>query len=95
LIKRLFGNRIAIEPVIDREEKTATGIILTSKKGTEKLYGKVVAVGEGLMLNDGTRAPIPVQVGSTIIYRQYAGTQIKDGGKKLLVLDMSDVIAEI
>lgn len=95
MIKKLFGNNIAVKPVIDQEEKTTSGIILTTKKGTKKQYGKVVAVGEGLMLNDGTRAKITVEVGSTVLYRQYAGTQINDGTQELLILDMSDIIAEI
>ena len=95
MIKQLFGNNVAIIPVVDQEEKTASGIILTDKKGTKKQYGKVVAVGNGLMLQDGTRAKIEVKVGSTVIYKQYAGVQINDNNQELLVVDMKDIIAEI
>ena len=95
MIKQLFGNNVAIIPIVDQEEKTTSGIILTNKKGTKKLYGKVVAVGNGLMLQDGMRAKIEVGIGSTVIYKQYAGVQINDDGQELLVVDMKDIIAEI
>jgi chaperonin GroES len=95
LIKKLFGNNVAIVPIVDQEEKTTSGIILTNKKGTKKQFGKVVAVGNGLMLQDGTRAKIEVEIGSTVIYKQYAGVQIHDGARELLVVDMKDIIAEI
>ena len=88
MIKQLFGNNVAIIPIVDQEEKTSSGIILTNKKGTKKLYGRVIAVGNGLMLQDGTRAKI-------VIYKQYAGVQINDDGQELLVVDMKDIIAEI
>ena len=95
MIKKLFGNNVAIVPIVDQEEKTTSGIILTNKKGTKKQYGKVVAVGSGLMLQDGTRAKIEVEIGSTVVYKQYVGVQIHDGARELLVVDMKDIIAEI
>lgn len=95
MIKQLFGNRVAIKPVIDEEETTKSGIILTNKKGTKKLIGKVIAVGKGLMLQDGTRAKMEVSPGMTVIYKQYAGMQVNSGEEELIILDASDIIAEV
>lgn len=95
MLKQLFGNRVAIQPIIDDEEKTESGIILTNKKGTKKLIGKVVAVGKGLILQDGSRAEIDVKPGMTVIYKQYAGTQVNDGREELIILEVPDIIAEV
>ena len=94
-MKQLFGNRVAIKPIIDTDEKTESGIILTNKKGQKKLIGTVVAVGRGLMLQDGTRAEMDVKEGMTVIYKQYAGITVKDGNREVLVMDANDVIAEV
>lgn len=95
MLKQLFGNRVAIRPIIDLEEKTESGIILTNKKGSKKLIGEVVAVGKGLMLQDGTRAPMDIKLGMTVIYRQFAGIQVNDGQEELIILESPDVIAEV
>ena len=95
MLKQLFGNRVAIKPIIDEEEKTDSGIILTNKKGTKKLIGEVVAVGKGLMLQDGTRAAMDVTPGMIVIYKQYAGMQVNDGQDELIILEAPDIIAEV
>nr|DAK26500.1 MAG TPA: co-chaperonin [Caudoviricetes sp.] len=95
MLKQLFGNRVAVRPIIDLEEKTESGIILTNKKGTKKLIGEVVTVGKGLMLQDGTRATIDIKPGMTVIYRQFAGIQVNDGQEELIILESPDVIAEV
>lgn len=95
MIKKLFGNNIAVKVATVEEEVKVGNIIIANQKGEKKQYGKVVAVGEGLMLNNGERAKMSVNVGDTVLFRQYAGTQIKDGDEELLILNMSDVIAEL
>jgi len=94
-VKQVFGNRVAIEPIIDMEEKTASGIILTNKKGQKKLIGKVIAVGKGLMLQDGSRAEMDIKVGMTVIYKQYAGVSVMDNDREIIVMDAGDIIAEV
>lgn len=94
MIKKLFGNNIAVKVSTD-EGKTASGIVLPGQKGNDKQFGEVVAVGEGLMLNNGERAKMSVDVGAKVLFRQYAGMKIKQGDEELLILGMNDVIAEI
>ena len=93
-MKQVFGNRVVVRPILE-DEKTVSGIIVPTKKGQQKMIGEVVMVGKGLLLNDGTRAPMDIEVGMKIIYRQYAGLQILDGEDKLLLLEANDVIAEV
>lgn len=93
-MKRVFGNRVVIEPIME-EQTTASGILIPGKDKQKKLIGKVIAVGTGLILNNGTRMPMEIEVGSTIMYRQYAGLNIKEDGKDYIVLEANDVIAEI
>lgn len=95
MIRQLFGNQVAIRPIVDEEEKSLGGIVIPGKKGTQKLVGEVVAVGTGLMLNDGTRAPMDIKVGMKVIYKQYAGVNIAMGEETLLVLSAADIIAEV
>lgn len=94
-MKQLFGNNVAIEPILEEDDKTVGGIVIPGKKGQQRQLGKVVAVGKGLLLNNGKRAPMDIEVGMTVIYRQYAGIQVLDGEKKLLVMSAKDVIAEV
>jgi chaperonin GroES len=72
---------------------TAGGIVLpeTAKDNPQK--GTVLAVGPGDRDEDGKRIPMDVQVGDTVLFAKYSGTEIKYNGKKLLIMRESDVLA--
>lgn len=93
MIKPL-GDRIVIE-VAEVELKTKSGIIMpeTSKEKPQK--GKVVAVGTGKLLDNGTRAVPEVKVGEEILFNKYAGTEVKIDEKDYLVIRESDILAII
>ena len=95
MLKQLFGNRVAIRPIIDEEDKTSGGILIPGKKGQKKLIGEVVAIGKGLLLHDGTRAEMDIKKGMKVIYKQYAGTIVDDNGDSLIILQEPDIIAEV
>jgi chaperonin GroES len=57
--------------------------------------GKVVSVGEGKMLENGTRKEVQVKKGDTVLFTSYAGTEIKIDGKEYLIMDESDIMAVI
>lgn len=96
MIKKLYGNRVAIKPIVDDEEKTKSGIILANKKGKKKLIGMVHYVGTGMILPDGTKMPVEVPIGATVLYKQYAGVSVsEDDGEEYLILDAGDIIAEV
>ncbi len=93
MIKPL-GDRVVIE-VAEVELKTKSGIIMpeTSKEKPQK--GKVVAVGTGKVLDNGTRLAPEVKVGDDILFNKYAGSEVKVDDKEYLVIRESDILAII
>jgi chaperonin GroES len=87
-----LGDRLVVEPK-EREETTASGIILPETAKEKPQEGDVVAIGPGRRDDDGKRVEMDVAVGDTVLYAKYAGTEIKVDGKKLLILKESDVLA--
>lgn len=82
-----------VEPL---REETKGGIILPDTADREKPEkGKVVAVGPGKLLESGTRAPLEVKVGDTVVFKKYSPDEVKVEGKDYLVLEESDIMAII
>jgi chaperonin GroES len=90
MIKPL-GDRVVIEAV-EKEETTASGIVLPDTAKEKPQEGKVVAVGSGT-LKDGERIPLELKEGDRVIFSKYAGTEVKYEGKELLIMRESDVLA--
>ena len=91
---RPLDDRIVVEP-LEAETKTAGGIVLPDTAKEKPQKGKVVAVGEGKLLEDGKRAPMSVKKGDLVLYTRYGGTEIKVDGKDLLIMRESDVLAKV
>ncbi|MBM3496612.1 MAG: co-chaperone GroES [Armatimonadetes bacterium] len=89
---RPLGTKVVVEPS-EKEEKTAGGIVLPDTAQQKSIEGKVIAVGKGRTLDDGTVVPLGVSVGQTVIYSKYGGTEIKLEGKDLVVLDEDQIYA--
>ena len=75
-----------------KENKTASGIILTESSKEEPSYAKVVAVGDGKYI-DGKKIPLAVSVGDVVIFKKYATTDVKIDGKEYLIVSEKDVLA--
>ena len=91
---RPLGDRVVIEP-IEQEEVTASGLVLPETAKEKPQQGKVLAAGKGRFDEDGERIPMDVEVGNTVLFAKYAGTEIKLGGKKVLIMKESDILAII
>ena len=78
---------------LEAEDVTKGGIVLPDAAKEKPKSGKIVAVGEGKLLDDGTRAPFTVKKGDEVIFTSYAGTEIKIDGKELLIMSEDDVLA--
>ena len=89
---RPLGDRLWIEP-IEREETTASGIILPETAKEKPQEGKVLAAGPGVRNDEGQRQPLDVQVGDRVLFAKYAGTEIKLNGSKYLIMRESDLLA--
>ncbi|GAB6932458.1 co-chaperone GroES [Calditerricola satsumensis] len=92
MIKPL-ADRVVVEP-IEREEKTASGIVLPDTAKEKPQEGKVIAVGPGRW-EEGKRIPLEVKEGDRVLFAKYAGTEVKYGDKELLILRESDILAVI
>ena len=90
-----------IRPLQDRviikrmeEEKTSPGGIVIPDSATEKpIKGEVVAVGNGLVLDNGEIRPLDLKVGDKVLFGKYSGTEGKLDGEELLVMKEDDVMA--
>ncbi len=89
---RPLGSRLVIEPS-EQEEVTAGGIVLPETAKEKPQKGTVLATGPGDRNEDGDRIPLDVQVGDTVLFAKYSGTEIKYSGKKLLIMRESDILA--
>jgi chaperonin GroES len=91
---RPLGDKVLVERV-EAEAMTAGGIVLPDTAKEKPQRGKVVSVGEGKMLENGTRKEVQVKKGDTVLFTSYAGTEIKIDGKEYLIMDESDIMAVI
>jgi len=91
MIKPL-GDRIVIE-LVEKEEKTASGIVLPDSAKEKPQEGRVVAVGNGKVADNGERIALDVKEGDRVIFSKYAGTEVKYDGKEYLILRQDDVLA--
>ena len=80
---------------LEAETKTAGGIVLPDAAKEKPQKGKIVSVGEGKLLDDGTRQKVQVKKGEIVLFTSYAGTEIKIEGKEYLIMDESDIMAII
>jgi chaperonin GroES len=89
-----LGDRLIVRSV-EEEETTASGIVLPDTAKEKPQKGKVLAVGDGRLDDDGKRIPLDVSEGDEVVYSKYGGTEIVVDGEDLLVLRESDVLAKV
>jgi chaperonin GroES len=87
-----LGDRVLVEPV-EKEETTASGLVLPETAKEKPQEGLVLAVGPGRFLDSGERAPMDVKVKDKVLYAKYAGTELKRNDKKYLILSEKDILA--
>ena len=89
---RPLGDRVVIQPT-PREEMTKSGIVLPDTAKEKPQEGKIVAAGPGRLTDEGTREPMDVKEGDTVLYAKYAGTEFKVEGDELLIVSQKDILA--
>ena len=87
-------DRIVVRPA-EAEETTHSGLVIPDTAKEKPQKGKVLAVGDGKLDDDGKRIPLDVSEGDEVLYSKYGGTEIKVDGEDLLVLRESDVLARV
>jgi chaperonin GroES len=91
---RPLGDKILVER-LEADAKTKGGIILPDSAKEKPKEGRVIALGDGRTLDDGTRVKFTVKEGDRILFASFAGTEIKHDGKELLLLSEEDVLAVV
>jgi len=89
---RPLGDRVIIE-LLEAEEKTSSGIVLPGSAQEKPQEGKVIAVGNGVIRDNGQRTELEVKEGDRIIFSKYAGTELKYEGNEYLILRENDILA--
>ncbi|MHC4572333.1 MAG: co-chaperone GroES [Planctomycetota bacterium] len=91
---RPLADKVLVER-LEAENKTAGGIVLPDTAKEKPQRGKVVSVGKGKVLDDGTIKKVQVKKGDMVLFTSYAGTDVKIDGKEYLIMNESDIMAII
>jgi chaperonin GroES len=91
---RPLGDKVLVQR-LEAENKTAGGIVLPDTAKEKPQRGTVISVGEGKLLEDGSRSQVQVKKGDKVLFTSYAGTEVKIGGKDYLIMDETDIMAVI
>ncbi len=91
---RPLQDRILVQRV-EEETTTKGGIIIPDTAKEKPAEGKVVAVGNGKIGEDGKRIPLEIQEGDRILFGKYAGTEVKVEGEEYLIMREDDVLGII
>lgn len=88
---RPLHDRVLVER-LEQEEKTPGGIIIPDAAKEKAQTGKVIAIGNGRVLNDGSVAPLAVKAGDIVFFGKYAGTE---AGKEHVILREDDILGVV
>lgn len=91
---RPLGDRVVVR-VLESEEKTKGGIFLPDTAKEKPQQAKVVAVGPGKTLDDGTKSSVDVKEGDAVLFAKYSGTEVKVDGVEYLVISEKDILAVV
>ena len=89
-----LGDRVVVQRE-EAETTTSGGIVLPDTAKDKPARGKIVSVGEGRLLDDGTRSPVQVKVGERVIFNSYAGETFEIGEEEFLLMREDDILAVI
>ncbi len=92
---------MALKPLADRvlvqieesESKTKGGIILPDNAKEKPQQGKIIAVGKGKIMDDGTVAPMAVKEGDKVLFGKYSGNEVNHKGEDYLLIREEDILA--
>jgi chaperonin GroES len=91
---RPLHDRVIVQR-IEEEAKTKGGIIIPDTAKEKPQEGKVIAVGAGKILENGTKLILDVKVGDKILFGKYSGTEIKIEGEEYLMMREDDILGVI
>ena len=87
-----LADRLVVKPK-PREEVTKGGIVLPDSAKEKPRRGTIISVGDGKLLEDGSRSDFQVKVGDTVLFSSYGGTEIKLDSEEFIIMEESDILA--
>ena len=91
---RPLHDRVVIKR-IEEQEQVRGGIIIPDTAKEKPQQGEVMAVGDGKVLEDGSRIPLDVKKGNRVLFGKYAGTEVNIGGEELLIMREDEILGVI
>ena len=89
-----LGDKVIVKR-LEAEAKTAGGIVLPDTAKEKPKRGIVLAIGNGKLLDDGTRGEMQVKKDDEVLFTSYAGTEIKFNGEDYMIMDESDILGVV
>jgi chaperonin GroES len=90
-----LGDRVVIEVIEEAEQKTAGGLYVPDTAKEKSQRGKVIAVGSGKTLDNGSKVAVEVKEGDTVYFAKYGGTEVSLEGRNYTILSERDILAVI
>lgn len=87
-----IGNHVLVQRATPAEVSKG-GIVLPETAKDKPKEGKIIAIGNGKVMEDGKRSSFQVSVGDRVIFTSYAGTEVTHQGEDFLVMEESDILA--
>jgi chaperonin GroES len=87
-----LGERVVVK-VLEKETKTKSGIVLPDTAKEKPQMGKVLAVGPGKTLDNGSKLEMEVKAGDQVLFAKYGGTEVKLDGEEYMILKENDILA--
>ena len=87
-----LGDKVVVQ-VVEQEDKTASGIYLPDTAKKKPQEGKVIAVGDGRVLDNGDRNKPSVKVGDRVLFSKYGGNEVTIGSEEFTILDEDQIYA--
>ena len=89
-----LADRVVVTP-LEEDEQMRGGLYIPDTAKEKPQQGKIVALGPGKLSDEGTRVEPDVEVGQTVLYGKYSGTDVTIDGEEFLILRESDILAVI
>lgn len=87
-----LGDKVVVQ-VVEKEDKTASGIYLPDSAQKKPQEGRIVAVGEGRTLDTGARNKLSVKVGDRVLFSKYGGNEVTVDGEEYTILEEDQIYA--
>ncbi len=85
-------DRVLVER-LQEEEKTKGGLFIPDSAKEKPMQGKVVAAGNGRVMEDGKKIPMDVKIGDIVLFAKYSGNDVKIDDKEYLIMKEDDILA--